>query len=200
MDESRTLPRRDCKTFRVHGEASGLDQRRLHEALILRLERTLDEDVAYGLRLLVDIAERSLSESPLQDPTTAVQAIDRLHDILRQLVQRPFPDGHHRDQAGEIRLIVPTMSWEAYLHLAFDEIRMAGSASPQVSRRMQAALVDLISVAPPERVLSLEEQIRLLQDATRSEVAERDLDVALRGDGAGISAAADGRPASRGGG
>jgi len=67
--------------FRVHGEPNGLDEDRLHDALILALEPTLDEDVAYGVRLLVDIAERSLADSPFQDPTTAVQAIDRLHDL-----------------------------------------------------------------------------------------------------------------------
>ena len=86
--------------FRVHGESSAVDEDRLHGALILSLEPTLDEDVAYGVRLLVDIAERSLADSPFQDPTTAVQAIDRLHDILRQLARRPFPDGRHLDEAG----------------------------------------------------------------------------------------------------
>ena len=69
--------------FRVHGASTtGVDEGRLHKALILSLEPTLDEDVAYGVRLLVDIAERSLADSPFQDPTTAVQAIDRLHDLL----------------------------------------------------------------------------------------------------------------------
>ena len=81
----------------------------------LKLEPTLDEDVAYGIRLSVDIAERSLSESPFPDPTTAVQAIDRLDDILRQLARRPFPDGGVRDEDGEIRLLVKTMSWQ-YVH------------------------------------------------------------------------------------
>ena len=126
--------------FRVHGESTAVDEDRLHDALILSLEPTLDEDVAYGVRLLVDIAERSLADSPFQDPTTAVQAIDRLHDILRQLARRPFPDGRHLDEAGQVRLIVRTMSWEAYVHLAFDEIRLAGAGSPQVTRRLKAAL------------------------------------------------------------
>lgn len=54
-------------------------------SLILSSETTLAEDVAYGARLVMDIAERSLADSPFRDPTTAVQAIDRLHDILRQL-------------------------------------------------------------------------------------------------------------------
>ena len=70
-------------------------------------ERTLDQDMAYGLRLLVDIGERSLSDGPFQDPTTAVQAIDRLHDCLRQLATRPFPDGRYCDSAGE-SLIAPS--------------------------------------------------------------------------------------------
>jgi uncharacterized membrane protein len=106
----------------------------LTDAIVLGLERTLDRDVAYGLRMLVDIAERSLADSPFLDPTTAVQAIDRLHDCLRQLARRPFPDGVHRDPAGVQRLVVPTMSWEAYIHLAFDEIRQVGAGSPQVAR------------------------------------------------------------------
>ncbi len=118
------------------------------------------------MRLLVDIAERSLSESPFQDPTTAVQAIDRLHDILRQLARRPFSDGRVPDEDGEIRLLVKTMTWENYVHLAFDEIRMAGAGSPQVSRRLVAALMDLRRVALPERIEVLDEQVELLRAAT----------------------------------
>ena len=182
--------------FRVHGEPMGLDESRLHDALILALEPTLDEDVAYGLRLLVDIAERSLSDSPFQDPTTAVQPVDRLHDILRQLARRPFPDGRHRDEAGEVRLVVPAMTWDAYVHLAFDEICLAGAGSPQVSRRLKAALTDLRSIAPPERVAILDHQLDLLVVATENAMDdERDAEMALREDreGIGVAAALDPR-------
>ncbi|MBA3427409.1 MAG: DUF2254 domain-containing protein [Actinobacteria bacterium] len=113
----------------MHGEPQGLEEDELHDALIFKLEPTLDEDVAYGVRLLVDVAERSLSDSPFLDPTTAVQAIDRLHDILRQLARRPFPDGRHHDSTGAVRLTVPAMTWDASVRLAFDEIRMAGAGS-----------------------------------------------------------------------
>ncbi len=170
----------DAELFRIHGDARGLDPDRLHDALILKLEPTLDEDVAYGIRLLVDIAERSLAESPFQDPTTAVQAIDRIHDVLRQLVGRPFPDGRHHDEAGVVRLIVPSMSWGAYVHLAFDEIRIAGAGSPQVVRRLVAALNDLRGIAPEERVGSLDEQLELLQAAALGAMRdERDARAAL---------------------
>ena len=89
--------RRSCAS-RATGTASIVTRRstRCGQAL----ERTLDEDVAYGFRMLVDMAERSLSDSPFLDPTTAVQAIDRLHDGLRQLAVRELPDGRYYDGDG----------------------------------------------------------------------------------------------------
>ena len=95
-----------------------------------------------------------------------MQAIDRVHQILRHLARRPFSDGRVPDEDGEIRLLVKTMTWEDYVHLAFDEIRMAGAGSPQVSRRLVAALMDLRRVALPERIEVLEEQAARLRAAT----------------------------------
>jgi uncharacterized membrane protein len=146
-------------------DAVTLPVERVNDAIQMGLERTLDKDVAYGMRMLVDVAERALSDSPFVDPTTAVQAIDRLHDCLRQLAQREFPDGLYRDRTGQVRLIVPVMDWDAYVHLAFDEIRLAGARSPQVTRRLVAALSDLESAVPPSRLPAIREQQRLLVDA-----------------------------------
>ena len=153
------------------------------------MERTLDQDVAYGLRLLVDMAERSLSDSRWQDPTTAVQAIDRLHDCLRQLAHRRIPDGRHFDDTGQLRLIENAMTWDAYVHLAFDEIRLAGAGSPQVARRLQAALQDLRSYAPPDRRPVLQQQLELLSEGTaeRMDNAE-DIEMAQLADPGGVSA------------
>jgi uncharacterized membrane protein len=128
--------------------------------------------MAYGLRLLVDIAERSLSDGPFLDPTTAVQAIDRLHDCLRQLARRSIPDGRYRDERGEVRLVTPSMAWEDYVHLAFDEIRMAGAGSPQIARRLRAALEDLLTIAPRERKSSLREQLDLLNSGVDGSMRE----------------------------
>ena len=136
---------------RIHGRPERLDVGAIHRAVAISLDRDVDHDVAYGLRMLVDIAERSLADSPFLDPTTAVQAIDRLHDCLRQLAPRSFPSGHVTDETGELRLIIQRMSWAAYVQLAFDEIRLAGAASPQVARRLREALEDLRSIAPMER-------------------------------------------------
>jgi uncharacterized membrane protein len=177
--------------LRIDGDPSRFDRDGATAALVSAWERTLDEDVAYGFRMLVDMAERSLSESPFLDPTTAVQAIDRLHDGLRQLAGRELPDGEWCDQTGTIRVTVPTMSWEAYVHLAFAEIRMAGAKSPQVSRRLVAALQDLVDVAPPERRPVLRHQLELLRVAVVGGArGEPDRAFALTPDVQGIGIAA----------
>ena len=180
--------------LRIEGDPHDLDRKGCTgNALHSGLERTLDEDVAYGFRMLVDMAERSLSESAFLDPTTAVQCIDRLHDGLRQLATRVLPDGRLHDAAGRLRVTVPTMSWDAYVHLAFDEIRLAGSHSPQVSRRLVAALEDLLEVAPAERRPVLADQVRLLTDAVRqTERDPADREMATAPDPQGIGVAVNG--------
>ena len=179
--------------FRVIGDTDRLDRKRAHAGVVLGMERTLDQDVAYGFRLLVDMAERSLSDSRWQDPTTAVQAIDRLHDCLRQLARRPIPEGTFRDSDGEPRLIQKVMSWEAYVHLALDEIRLAGAGSPQVARRLRSALLDLRSIAPEDRRVVLDEQLDLLSEGTAEALlAEADVLLAQTADaggGAGVGSA-----------
>jgi uncharacterized membrane protein len=175
--------------FQIIGEGSRLPDD-VQNAVVLGLERTLEQDVAYGLRLLVDIAERSLADSPFVDPTTAVQALDRLHDCLQHLARRSFPDGVHRDENGCVRLIVPVMKWEAYVHLAYDEIRMAGAGSPQVARRLRASINDLLDYAPPDRCEVLHEQARLLDLAVRAQVPEHEQPFHLQADRQGIGTAA----------
>jgi hypothetical protein len=70
------------------------------------------------------------------------------HGLLRQLAPRAIPSGRHRDEEGRLRLVVPTLGWDGFVRLAFDEIRLAGAGSPQVTRRLTAALEDLLTIAP----------------------------------------------------
>jgi uncharacterized membrane protein len=178
--------------FRVRGDVARPRIESATAHVVLGLERTLEQDAAYGLRMLVDIAERSLSDSPFQDPTTAVQAIDRLHDCLRQLSCRELSNGRHYDAQGELRLVVPAMDWDAYVQLAFDEIRIAGAGSPQVTRRLSAALRDLRSVVPPERIPPLDRQLELLAVLTgEAMLDDRDVHMALQADRLGIGVEAD---------
>jgi uncharacterized membrane protein len=153
----------------------------------LDTERSFNQDLAYGPRLLVDICVRTLAE-PF-DPTTAVQAIDRLHDFLRHLVNRRFPSGEHRDQDDTLRLVIKTVSWDDYVRLCFEEIRIGAAASVQVTRRLRACFEDLLQCAPEERRAPLERQLRLLDaeiDDTR--VSSRDSAVWQQSDPQGIGA------------
>jgi uncharacterized membrane protein len=173
----------------IHGDPNRIRDDAADQ-IVVGLERTLGQDVSYGLRMLVDIAERSLADSPFLDPTTAVQAIDRLHDCLRQLARRPFPDGRYRDERGDVRLVIRVMDWDAYVHLAFDEIREAGAGTPQVARRLRASLLDLCEYAPADRRAALEDQMEMLDQAVRNRAPEYQLGYYLTPDRQGIGVAA----------
>jgi len=176
---------------RVQGDGARLDRERVRRLIALDDERTHRGDPAYGFRKLVDVAQRALGTSS-NDATTAVQVINRLHDCLRQIADRPFPTGHLRDEDDELRLIERVLGWDGYVRLAFDEIRLAAGAYPQVTRRLEAALVDLKTVAPADRQPALERQLRLLAHAvTRGLGDDDDRDAALVPDPQGIGSGAD---------
>ncbi len=135
--------------LRVHGAATPLPEDPLLAAVRLGRERTFEQDPKYPIRLLVDIAIKALSPA-INDPTTAVQTIDQLEDLLRRLGAAELDAGYATDETGVIRLVFPTPTWEDYLTLAFDEIRQFGSSSVQVLRRLRSALVGLAESLPSE--------------------------------------------------
>lgn len=131
------------------------------EHIALGQERTMEQDPSFGFRQLVDIAQRALSPA-VNDPTTAVQAVDLIHDLLRRLVVRPFPSGQRFDRDGNLRLIFPVTKWDGYVSIACLELRHYGERSIQVMRRMRAMLEDLRTVAPSDRLEPIERELRLL--------------------------------------
>jgi len=182
---------RGAPLVRVQGDGARLDRERVRRLIALDDERTHGDDPAYGFRKLVDVAQRALGTSA-NDATTAVQVVNRLHDCLRQIADRPFPNGHIRDQDDELRLIERVLDWDGYVRLAFDEIRLAAGGFPQVTRRLEAALTDLKAVAPPERQPALDRQLRLLAcSVERTLEDEDDRRAALVADAQGIGSGAD---------
>jgi uncharacterized membrane protein len=109
--------------------------------------RAVYQDPCYGIRQLVDIAIRALSPA-VNDPTTAVQVMDRLEGLLMLTIQRPDPTGHFIDDDGVVRLIVPVPTWVHVFELALTELRCYGASAPQVSRRLMA-LYDRLLVTEP---------------------------------------------------
>jgi len=136
--------------LRVYGPASALPEETLRPAIELGDERTFEQDPKYAIRLLVDIAIKALSPA-INDPTTAVQALDQIEDLLIRLGRRRLEIGAFRDAQGNLRLLMNFPAWEDFLRLAFDEIRTYGATSVQVMRRMKALVNQLISLLPEER-------------------------------------------------
>jgi len=128
--------------LRVHGGTAPIPEQALRRAIRLGRERTYEQDPKYALRLLVDVAIKALSPA-INDPTTAVQAIDQIEDLLRRLARRQLDSGHVADKGGTLRLVLLMPVWEDYMSLAFDEIRVFGMGSIQVIRRMRWCLSGL---------------------------------------------------------
>ncbi len=134
----------------VFGTQQHVDEEELRDALEMGAERTFEQDPKYAIRLLVDIAIKALSPA-INDPTTAVQALDQIGDLLLRLGGRRLEVGSFRDGSGRVRLVIPFPSWDDFLHLSFEEILACGAKSVQVMRRMNALVADLLTVLPVER-------------------------------------------------
>jgi uncharacterized membrane protein len=142
--------------------------------------RTFEQDPKYAIRLLVDIAIKALSPA-INDPTTAVQALDQIEDLMVRLGRRQLQIGTARDAGGALRLVIPGPTWEDFLLLAFDEVCVCGATSVQIMRRMRALISDLISALPNERHPALRHcQQRLNSTIARSfEDAEKKLEASI---------------------
>lgn len=146
----------------VHRAAHPLPEAPLRRAIHLLPERTFEQDPKYPIRLLVDIAIKALSPA-INDPTTAVQAIDQIEDLLHRLGRRKLDVGSVCDADGALRLIFPVPTWEDYLRLAFDEIRHYGARSVQVMRRLRSALAGVMQAATDEgRALAVHRYVKQL--------------------------------------
>jgi uncharacterized membrane protein len=177
----------DAVLLRVHGGARKLPEQQLTRAIHLAMSRTFEQDPKYAIRLLVDVAIKALSPA-VNDPTTAVQALDQIEDLLRRLGRRQLDAGYARDAAGKIRVTFPVPTWQDYLALSFDEIRQFGASSIQVGRRLRAALVGLSdTIAVDDRRAAVQQYLdHLSLGIGRSSFDDQDRAAALQADRQGL--------------
>lgn len=160
--------------------------RRIGAAVSVGVERTFHQDLGFGLRQLADIGLRALSPA-VNDPTTAVQCLDRITQFLAAVANRPLGAVHHRDRKGTVRLVQDVPGWTDLVDLGLTELRGCAPGNPQVSRRMLAGIEDLLSLVPAERREPLVRHRTLLTqlvERTAPEAADRAF--ALEGDRQGI--------------
>jgi uncharacterized membrane protein len=135
-------------------------------------ERTLQQDVRFGLRQLVDIALRALSPA-INDPYTAIQVVHHVSAVEVVLASRVILDDVRRDGAGNVLVWLPYPGFATYLHVACAQIRRYGMREPLVL----AALLQLLSAVAqncvdPSRRADVKAQIAVIVRAAERELAE----------------------------
>ena len=180
--------------FRIYEGDGELSPDALRDSVAVGRERTLEQDPMFALRVIVDIASKALSPA-INDPTTAVIAIDQLHQLLRDIGRRQLDDGMETTSDGRVLLVFRTPNWEDFVSLAVTEIRQYGATSIQVTRRLQAMLENLVETLPEFRRPVLEEELALLSGTIkRAFVDPEERDRASVGDLQGVGGRS---PASR---
>ena len=159
-----------AELLRVHGRR--IDDLTALAALIrVADERTIEQDPAFAMRIVVDTAIRALSPA-INDPTTAVHALDELEMLVRELAGYDLDGSLARDEAGQVRLVWRSPRWDDLLDLAFEEIREYGASSVQICRRMRAVLEDLLASTPDVRHAAINAHLRRLDATLRSAFPE----------------------------
>jgi uncharacterized membrane protein len=163
--------------FNLYGGASRLDDSTLERSVAFGSERTMEQDPTFSFRILVDIALKALSPA-INDPTTAVLALDQIHRLLRFVGQRRLHDSVLHDAGGRVRLVLRTPDWDDFVSIACSEIRACGANNLQIARRMRAMLENLLRTLPESRRSALLLQLDLL-DRTLPEHYRLPEDLAL---------------------
>ncbi len=136
--------------------------------------------------MIVDVAVKALSQA-INDPTTAVLALDQIHRLLRIVGGRHLHDDTVYDDQRALGVILPSPNWDDFVDLAFSEIRLYGASNFQVTRRLYAIIEDLMNVRPETRQAALHRQLQVLNDTLeRLHLLPVDLTLARHSDRQGL--------------
>jgi uncharacterized membrane protein len=176
----------DDPLFNLFGGARSIEEEELHGSIAFGSERTMDQDPTFAFRIAVDIALKALSPA-INDPTTAVLAIDQLQRMLRVAGKRDLRTDEILDKSGKLRVIVRTPNWDDFVHLAIREIRICGSNNLQIVRRLRAMLGNLLQTLPEYRHPALLQELSLLdREITKHFIYPEDVALARIGDTQGL--------------
>jgi len=142
----------------------------LQAAVSLSRYRTVEQDAAFGIRQIVDVALKALSPG-INDTTTAVTCVDYLAMILSRLAPQQIPVSH-RYEDGVLRVIAKGPCFQSLLSYAFDQIRESSKGNLGVMLRMLGSLETIASLtADPSRREALNEEVECI-----AELAKRTLE------------------------
>ena len=176
--------------FRQHGGTVAIDDRVLHGQVAFGRERTIEQDSTFAFRVIIDIALKALSPA-INDPTTAVLAIDKLHELLHAVGMRELHNDWLCDDTGQRRVMLRTPNWNDFVHLSFCEIRHCGAGSMQVTRRLHAMIERVSENLPESRLAALRQEWELLdRSLQRQYMCPEDVALARIPDPQGLGGAA----------
>jgi len=145
---------------------------RLNAAYAVGRDRTVQQDAAYGIRQLVDVALKALSPG-INDTTTAINCVDYLGAILARLAARPVETPSRAD-GHRLRLITRGPTFADLLAEAFDQIRQNAEGNVAVlARLLQILEIVAKRTTDVDRRLALRQQADLV-----AETAERSVPAA----------------------
>jgi uncharacterized membrane protein len=174
------------RLFGLERQPQGRDARRV---LVLARQRTMDQDPAFAMRMFVDIAIRGLSPA-VNDPTTAVQSLDRIETLLIELHRRLPSGGLVLEKDGTPRGSFPVPTWREYFDLGLIEIRHYGAGSAQVARRLRALYAHLMDAVDASERGRVELEQRLLDEQLAARFPDpEERDILSRSDRLGLGGA-----------
>jgi len=157
--------------FRLRGRgAAAANDRLLCAQVAFGRERTIEQDSTFAFRIIVDIAIKALSAA-INDPTTAVLALDQLQPLLCAVAGRELHDDRIFDAEGRLRVIFRTPNWTDFVQLTFSEVRLYGVGNVQIARRLRTMLENAIRSVPEMRIPELREELALLDRAVEASYA-----------------------------
>lgn len=135
-------------------------QKELNDLFLIDRHRTIEQDVGFGIRQIVDIALKALSPG-INDTTTAISCIDNLGEILGEIARRKMPEKTRAD-GGRVRVLAVAPGFDDYVETAFDQIRIAGKANHAIFERLLTTLAFLAGcTTEPRRRAVLRRQVEL---------------------------------------
>jgi uncharacterized membrane protein len=147
----------------AYGPPSGTREVSLTRRLLLGTGRLALQDSLLGLRLLVDVACRALSPA-INDPTTAVEMLERIGAVLVDMGQRRLGSRWIPDAGGQPRVCIPMPTWDDLLTLSVAEITEYSVGAPQVRRRLRSMLHELEDELPPSRHPAIQPHLQALDE------------------------------------
>ena len=176
----------DEPLFNLYAGARSIDEDTLRASVAVGSERTMDQDPTFAFRIVVDIALKALSPA-INDPTTAVLAIDQLYRLLRRVGSRHLRTDELLNQLSQLRVVFRTPNWDDFVHLSFSEIRSCGSNNLQIVRRLRAMINNLVQTLPAHRHAALFGELGLLnREIERYFIYPEDLALARIADAQGL--------------